>query len=404
MASTSLRVEDYTIAWICALPIEMAAATAMLDDRHDQLSRHSHDNNTYTFGSIGPHNIILACLPAGVPGTASAAIVATQLLSAFPSIKFGFMVGVGGGVPSSTADIRLGDVVVSKPSGTSGGVIQYDFGKTVREGRFVRTGSLNKPPRVLLTAVSTLETKCLLEGNKLPKYLSELSLKYPQLRSTAAYPGVEHDKLFEAGYEHQGDGNACTSCDTRRLVLRSIRSEDNPTIHYGVIASGNQVIRHSAMRETVRRELDVLCFEMEAAGLMDSFPCLVVRGICDYSDSHKNKLWQPYAAVTAAACAKELLSVMPPAEVGQTETPCDTIIRSGISRPVYPSFIPGTRGRAYSSGKDSVRDRNRYEDSDDAAGYDVHWESQQADDQCFSCGRFGHWAKDCSRMKCYKCE
>ena len=372
MASTSLRVEDYTIAWICALPIEMAAATAMLDDRHDQLSRHSHDENTYTFGSIGPHNIILACLPAGVPGTASAAIVATQLLSAFPSIKFGFMVGVGGGMPSSTADVRLGDVVVSKPSGTSGGVIQYDFGKTVQQGQFVRTGSLNKPPRVLLTAVSTLETKCLLEGNKLPKYLSELSLKYPQLRSAAAYPGVEHDKLFEAGYEHQGD-NACTSCDTQRLVRRPIRSEDSPTIHYGVIASGNQVMRHGATRERARRELDVLCFEMEAAGLMDSFPCLVVRGICDYSDSHKNKLWQPYAAVTAAACAKELLSVIPPAEVGQTETPCDTIIRSALSKYVYPSFVPSTRGR-------------------------------QVDDQCFSCGRFGHWAEDCSRMKCYKCE
>ena len=139
---------------------------------------------------------------------------------------------------------------------------------------------------------------------------------------------------------------------------------------------------------------------MEAAGLMDSFPCLVVRGICDYSDSHKNKLWQPYAAVTAAACAKELLSVIPPAEVGQTETLCDTIIRSGISKPVYPSFILSTRGRAYSSGKDSAQERNRYEDSDDAAGN----ESQQVDDQCFSCGQFGHWAEDCSRMKCYKCE
>jgi hypothetical protein len=50
---------------------------------------------------------------------------------------------------------------------------------------------------------------------------------------------------------------------------------------------------------------------MEAAGLMDDFPCLVVRGICDYADSHKNKLWQGYAAAMAAAYAKELLSVIP---------------------------------------------------------------------------------------------
>jgi hypothetical protein len=48
---------------------------------------------------------------------------------------------------------------------------------------------------------------------------------------------------------------------------------------------------------------------------MNSFPCLVVRGICDYADSHKNKKWQAYAAGTAAAYAKELLSVIPAADV-----------------------------------------------------------------------------------------
>ncbi|KAL3444390.1 hypothetical protein BJX65DRAFT_310973 [Aspergillus insuetus] len=46
---------------------------------------------------------------------------------------------------------------------------------------------------------------------------------------------------------------------------------------------------------------------MEAAGLMNTYPCLVIRGICDYADSHKNKAWQGYAAATAAAFAKELL-------------------------------------------------------------------------------------------------
>jgi nucleoside phosphorylase len=57
---------------------------------------------------------------------------------------------------------------------------------------------------------------------------------------------------------------------------------------------------------------------MEAAGLMNSFPCLVIRGICDYADSHKNSQWQAYAARTAAAYAKGLLSVIPAAEVLET--------------------------------------------------------------------------------------
>jgi hypothetical protein len=50
---------------------------------------------------------------------------------------------------------------------------------------------------------------------------------------------------------------------------------------------------------------------MEAAGLMDGFPCLVIRGICDYADSHKSKNWQRYSAAAAAAYAKELLLGVP---------------------------------------------------------------------------------------------
>ncbi|GAB1211414.1 hypothetical protein ATERTT37_000528 [Aspergillus terreus] len=50
---------------------------------------------------------------------------------------------------------------------------------------------------------------------------------------------------------------------------------------------------------------------MESAGIMDQLPCLVIRGICDYCDSHKQKNWQGYAALAAAAYAKNLLSIVP---------------------------------------------------------------------------------------------
>src|SRR5689334_15530237 len=83
-------------------------------------------------------------------------------------------------------------------------------------------------------------------------------------------------------------------------------------VHYGTIASGNQVVRDGVKRDNLSSKLGgVLCFEMEAAGLMNNVPCLVIRGICDYADSHKNKMWQPYAAATAATYAKELLSIIP---------------------------------------------------------------------------------------------
>ena len=132
------------------------------------------------------------------------------------------------------------------------------------------------------------------------------------------YQGSEHDQLFEADYDHNGGGKACENCDKGRLLTREPRDTKDPVIHYGLIGSANQVMRHGTTREKLRQEKGILCFEMEAAGLMDDFPCLVIRGICDYSDTHKNKRWQPYAAATAAAYAKELLEIIPATQVTST--------------------------------------------------------------------------------------
>lgn len=324
-----MQHQNYTIGWICALPTEMAAAVGMLDSRHDPLPQPSHDTNIYTLGHIGAHNVAIACLPAGVTGTNSAAIVANRMLSTFTSIRFGLMVGIGGGVPSQENDIRLGDVVVSKPVGTSGGVIQYDFGKTVQAGRFVRTGSLNRPPDVLLSAVASLQAKHMMEDPGFSKHLSEIISKYPKLRDTVTYQGLEHDHLFAADYDHREGDVACTHCDINRLTSRGPRKGTDPAIHYGLIASGNQVMRDGSCRDRLRKELNVLCFEMEAAGLMDNFPCLVIRGICDYADSHKNKRWQAYAAATAAAYAKELLYVIPQSRVIETPSVVEEIKQTG---------------------------------------------------------------------------
>ncbi|KAI2970177.1 hypothetical protein CBS147482_10909 [Aspergillus niger] len=302
---------DYTVAWICALPLELAAAKAMLDDVHPPLPQPESDHNVYTLGRIGSHNVVVACLPGGVYGTISAAGVVSHMVSTFPTLRsgFGLMVGIGGGVPSSRNDIRLGDVVVSRPTTTSSGVIQFDYGKTLRGGRFQHTGSLNKPPSVLLKAVSQLESGCMTGERPTSEILNATMHKSEKIRKEFLRPKV--DWLFLPTYYHGDNKNDCSACDQTQLVERPERESDNPYIHYGLIASGDQVMKDAKSRDSIAQDLDILCFEMEAAGLMDELPSLAIRGICDYCDSHKNKKWQGYAALAAASYAKALLSVVP---------------------------------------------------------------------------------------------
>ncbi|KAL4800858.1 hypothetical protein BDV19DRAFT_383878 [Aspergillus venezuelensis] len=115
------------------------------------------DQNSYTLGEISGHNVVVACLPAGSYGTTSAAVVAANMRTTFPTILIGLMVGIGGGFPLAAADIRLGDVVVSQPQGQYPGVVQYDFGKAISSGHFQRTGTLDRPPLELLTALATVQ-------------------------------------------------------------------------------------------------------------------------------------------------------------------------------------------------------------------------------------------------------
>ncbi|KAI9655981.1 MAG: hypothetical protein M1821_005042 [Bathelium mastoideum] len=309
-----MKPADFTVGWVSALPIELAAAQEMLDEQYEDLPQASDDSNIYTCGRIGQHNVVLACLPAGLTGTNSAAGVVMQLKSTFYAIRFGLLVGIGGGVPSEENDIRLGDIVVSQPNKSHGGVIQYDFGKSTPTG-FERTGCLNTPPRILLGAVAKLQASHDRGKSNLLSHISKINSKVPKFARDQA----DGDILFKGNYNHVG-GNSCKSCDKSQCVQRE-ESKHMPSIHYGTIASGNQVMRYGVKRDQTSLELGgVLCFEMEAAGLMNNFPCLVIRGMCDYADSHKNKKWQPYAAGTAAAYAKELLLSIPPADVTKTRT------------------------------------------------------------------------------------
>jgi nucleoside phosphorylase len=314
----SHREEDYQIGIICALHTEAAAMIAMLDEIHPSLPSERDDPNEYSFGRIGTHDVVIACLPAGSMGNGLAAVVANNMKRTF-SIKFGIMVGIGGGVPSKNVDIRLGDVAVSEPTETHGGVVQWDFGKTEQGGKFRRTGILNKPPIMLLHALQALKIRDITDGINLEEALEAMADKKPRMVDDFGYhhQGAENDQLFQSTYDHTG-GDTCADCDVKQIINRKPRKDTSPRVFYGNIASGNQVMKHGITRDRIAKEESVICFEMETAGLMDNFPCLVIRGICDYADSHKNKIWQPYAAATAAAFARIFLKSLKVQEISKT--------------------------------------------------------------------------------------
>ncbi|KAK4223218.1 hypothetical protein QBC38DRAFT_517311 [Podospora fimiseda] len=307
--------DDYTVGWICALPLEMAAAKSMLDNIHADLPTDplSNDTNAYILGDLCRHNVVVACLPVGVYGTTSAAIVVTQMLATFRNIRLSLMVGIGGGVPNAKEDVRLGDIVVSKPTASRPGILQYDFGKECAENQLITTGALNKPSAMLLTAAGKVEANSILGESQIPSHLAHIIQKDPLVFS---HPGQDQDVVYDSRYDHPSgggpDATCSSSCDPSQIVYRKPRITNDPKVHYGLIASGNRVMRHGGTRDRLAKQYGILCFEMEAAGLMDIAQCLVIRGICDYSDSHKSKQWQGYAAAAAAAYAKEILSLIPP--------------------------------------------------------------------------------------------
>ncbi|KAI9701350.1 MAG: hypothetical protein M1820_006572 [Bogoriella megaspora] len=269
---------EYSVGLICALPDEYAAIRLALDQEYSEFG-----NECYRFGRISGHKVVIACLPAGRYGTNTSAVVATRMSQQFPSIQFGLLVGIGGGVPGGDNDVCLGDVVVSQPGGIHGGVVQYDQGKFL-EGCFERTGDLQPPPDVLLHALNTVMSNHFMGINNVSSIIQSI-------------------------------------CRRSARFMLDDRLRSNPKVHYGTIASGNAVIKDAATRDYISNTLGgVLCFEMEAAGLMNNFPCLVIRGVCDFADEYKDKVLQPYAAAAAAAYAKELLSVIRPADVAATKS------------------------------------------------------------------------------------
>ena len=307
------------------------AATAMLDEEHDSLSLSTLDENSYTYGSINGHNIVIACMPPGQPGKVSASKLVQPLSLSFPNLKIHLFVGTGSGIPripppsDPNYDIHLGDVVIgwAEQPGIPG-VVQWDRARYL-DGSIEPLGVLDKPDRRLLNALGLLLRNRVLRRTKFPEHLKRL-----QELPGFSHPGLEHDKLFKLTYHHVGGSN-CSSCDCAELTERLPRVNQDLIFHRGTILSGDTTMENPHRRNEISRIFHgAICFETEAAGVMDDKRCLIIRGIADYADSHKDVLWQNYAAGTAAAFAREFIFTIQPQDLSEMVLPQKTDEQKGL--------------------------------------------------------------------------
>ncbi|KAJ3499713.1 hypothetical protein NLG97_g108 [Lecanicillium saksenae] len=324
----------FRVAIICALPREADAVTLLFDefwdDDGDVFGRAKGDTNTYVTGRVGNHNVVLVTAPA--MGTTNAASTATCLRLSFPGVRLALLIGVCGGIPEIDGrDVFLGDVVISRT------LVQFDYGRqypgyfAVKKTVDDSLGRANKEIRSLLASVEMEFGRRRLEAkaqNHL-RSLQETAIR-ERRRAKYSYPGMMMDRLYLSSYRHQHQAacdNCCSGpfaacelatrascedlgCNDAYIVKRERPDGDDAnelTLHIGCLGSGNTVIKSGEDRDRISAEHGIIAFEMEGAGAWDEIPCIVVKGICDFSDSHKNKAWQDYAAATASAVGKALL-------------------------------------------------------------------------------------------------
>ncbi|KIV92924.1 hypothetical protein PV10_04180 [Exophiala mesophila] len=328
----------FEIAIICAIEVESNAVEGVFDEvweGDNGFGKARGDYNTYTTGRIGLANVVLVYMP-GMGKVESASVTAASLGS-FPNIKLGLVVGICGAVPMppNRRAIFLGDVIIST------GVEQYDLGRRFRHGLRTKDTLDDKLGRSTREIRSFLKKLRGFQGGERLRMgtISNLTQLWQDKNfGSYTYPGADADVLFSPDVLHKHSDQDCECaeekdaiCDRAREMsckeldcgeeLQPVRQRSllvgiddegvtppPPMIHFGKIASGDQVILDAVFRDQSCRRTGVIAFEMEGAGAWDNFPTIIIKGVCDYADSHKNKSWQSYAAAVAAASMKAFMS------------------------------------------------------------------------------------------------
>lgn len=332
--------DEFEIAIITALPLEYEALTDVFDgfwnDDGDPYGKAEGDRNTYTTGWVGQHNVVLVIC--SNMGKVNATSTATSCSMSYTQIKIACVVGVCGVAPQTIDgdEVLLGDVIIGDQ------IVAYDTGRRYSDGIRLKddlsykTTATSHSIRRFMKTMQTGHYRDLVP-RQATEQLKLVQDKYPDKYKS---PQRSEDRLFLPRYRHKhqlpGVCHICRECTTasepvcnsslistcqdlgcdeaqvvprRRLV--DSRIQESLVVHWSTFASADTVLKSAQDRDQIAEGHGVVGFEMEATGACEVFPCIVIKGACDYADSHKNKNWQKYAAITAACVMKTLLQWYP---------------------------------------------------------------------------------------------
>jgi nucleoside phosphorylase len=329
--------DDFSIAIICALPEERDTVEALMTRDYKNEGQHygkvRNDNNTYTVGEFGGKPVVLVA-PRDI-GTTNTRDLARGLHISFPNISYAFVVGIAGGAPFvpegnswKASDIHLGDVIVSTQ------VIEYDFGREHENGFKRRTDVESVLPRAPAEVTNFVNQFVRGRGQAFQRILRKTNVDLAGCgvfetgeKGYHEHPGANKDDVYDLGYRHKHQNpKECAKCSRctewhhevceealaascQELGCKPYHSNAirETKIHFGRYASGNAVMKSGHRRDLLIREERVIGFEMEGAGAWEVFGTIVIKGVVDYGDSHKNKKWRGYPAARAALCAAAMI-------------------------------------------------------------------------------------------------
>lgn len=266
----------------------------------------------------------------GEYGSRDAALALRILEEQCEYLKLVVLLGVCAGIPcppAPSSPIYLGDVILATA------VLAHAKGARDEPGRLsLRENSPHAAPHKIRHFLNVLGTEY--ESEELTRLSQEevrgLQSRFPTYR----HPGA--DVLFDGAYHHvhrptcpqkqclldgtefckQVRKTPCedAGCEVARATrVKSLgqanQNNNHPfSLHSGVYASADIVTRNPSRRDLLAAEHGILAFEMEAAGIWDLSPyVMVIKGVSDYGDTHKNHQWQNRAALHAACITKMIV-------------------------------------------------------------------------------------------------